>query len=271
LLIQNCSKTQTYQIRLAEGEPFPNEAQLNNIFDFGGDTALENECWRLIGFTTDCSNVNFSDVTIEEDYECAYCSVCYPVYRITECDSLDKNLQWILWDPNATPLVEDGSYLFDIPGYDPDVCYKVNLDYRLCIETFDFYDESNIIDSFTDCAECNEICYKITDCITGESLRLSNAYDWSIYANQILSWYDPKYPETIFCGLIESYLCRSENISATEIILVDCHDTCIDCYPTDPEDPEFIEPSGRFIKPGYKVPSCQSGSLNINSKDCCNE
>ena len=63
------------------------------------------------------------------------------------------------------------------------------------------------------------------------------------------------------CGLVEEYICRTEDIWLEAISVLDCKDSCEDCVPTSIEDSELVFKQ-RKIKPGYDV------DCNDMSKTC---
>lgn len=272
--IINCYTQQRLIIQLAEGQTYPSEDLAGQlVLILAGDPALENGCWKFTGYQTNCDNadINYIDVTIEDSYECDTCSVCYPYYKLTNCAN-PEDVVYIYWSPIVAPLDPTVAYVFsDIPTVDSTACYKAELQYRNCEdEPVDIYDASSISESYSDCATCNQLCYKLIDCETLEEIIVEDP-DFAAYDGKVIKWYNTKTPEDLRCGTIESFLCRMppEGLSEVPANVVDCFDTCEECDPPEPPEPEFVRPN-RSVKPGVNVDPCQTDYLTDPCDDPCN-
>ena len=118
----------------------------------------------------------------------------------------------------------------------------------------------NILDTYTECDDCNAICYRIIDCTDGELIYYTDL-DYSVYVGKVISYVVEGDDETVtFCATVESFTCR--DVPEEELpplfpyTIEDCHDTCEDCYPQPEEEPVPFEPSARTVRPGYDTPAC---------------
>jgi hypothetical protein len=116
-------------------------------------------------------------------------------------------------------------------------------------------DSTNIIQTNTDCEECDKICYRITVC---ESDPLETYYtedDFSAYVGKVIQFIIPE-TEAVVCAEVATYKCRDEEHTLFPYTVSDCFDTCIECYPPDPEPEPPFELNLRTVRPGYDTPAC---------------
>tara|TARA_R110002020_G_scaffold23658_3_gene78614 strand:- start:4780 stop:5850 length:1071 start_codon:yes stop_codon:yes gene_type:complete len=117
-------------------------------------------------------------------------------------------------------------------------------------------DSGNILDSYTECTDCNALCYLITRCDDPEAVYYTDQ-DFSVYVGKVIQW---KTEEMIFCGTVTSFTCRDipdeELPPLFPFAISDCFDNCEDCYPEPDPDPADFELSQRTVKPGYGTDAC---------------
>jgi len=122
------------------------------------------------------------------------------------------------------------------------------------------YRSIDILNTYTDCAECNKPCYKLIDCDTYQTVSTNNPA-FNSYLGSVIKWVDeadaPNYIER--CAVVEKYYCRLESYPQPVITVVDCYKDCARCLYVPPRTEEEIK-AGRIVKPGYDVPDCNRPS-----------
>jgi phosphatidylethanolamine-binding protein (PEBP) family uncharacterized protein len=233
-----------------EGKVFPTEEDLGNVYALTGASQFTNRCWIFTGFVS-CIGAIRSEIATE--YGCSNCAACLPAYLLTNCAD-PNDVYRIGWSKLSPPLVDGTAYIFDFLG---DECYTAQPLVRNCdSEFYQLYSSSNITDSFSDCTTCNQACYKITDCIDPQEVYWINQ-DLAPYVDHIVQWTDGTDTK---CGLVESYTCRLESYPEPRSFeLLDCFDTCVQCYPPTPVEEEFSI-THRAVSPGRQVPPCDTTS-----------
>jgi hypothetical protein len=168
------------------------------------------------------------------------------VYNLIDClGQADEIL--IEWT-GAGFLDPAKSYIFD---FAPDTCYVAQL--RFSNDTLPQYNESNIIEEYDDCATCNAICYRLIDCDGGDDVLTSD--DLAGYVGETIKWTDG---ETEYCSQVQSFVCRTESFSSTDVTVIDCFDNCTECTAVPATEPEpAFEGTKRTVKPKYEVPLCR--------------
>lgn len=242
----NCQTGKLLKIT-PEGKIVPTIEDIGNIYEIFG----ANGCWVFNGFVN-CIDAK-TGMPITKDYQCDNCAVCLPAYLLTNCAD-PNDVHRIGWSIQSAPLVEGVAYIFNFLG---DACYTAQSLVRDCdSELYPIYDHGDIVDTYSDCTTCNEACYKITDC-TDPQLVYWIDQDLSTYVDHIVQWTDGSY---IYCGLVESYTCRLESYPEPRSFeLLDCFDTCVQCYPPTPVEEEFSI-THRAVSPGRQVPPCDTTS-----------
>jgi len=235
------------------------------IYNLSGNSKVEGICWKFIE-TVNCSTVDvgYENITLANDYMCEDCEICNVKYLLIDCT--DSNNQLIIsWSQSELPLNPELIYIFD---FDLNTCW--NIQERpplLCGQ-----DETSpitvtkVINSYTNCIECNKVCYRLVSCSTGLVTHFSENSSWSTYVGKVIRWTTQTIidseilPIEYNCSTVESYICRTETyliVIPADIVIDDCSKSCQDCKPFD--DIEVIEEeinTGRLVKPGYNVPNC---------------
>lgn len=229
---------------------------LLNVYDLQGDPAIEGVCWEFRGELECLGDPDYTGITIKRDYDCANCIVCIPYYKLTDCAD-PQNILDILWDRDEIPLDEDSVYIFD---FAPDTCFTPELQYNQCEYVIQppVYDATDITTTYVDCVTCNQLCYRLIDCETFETIQVILPTDMSMYVGKIIKWVHSSaaFAPIERCALVEIYLCRAETYTARDITILECGaDSCEDCLPQDPVPPP-LPATGRPVEPGYDVPDC---------------
>lgn len=224
------------------------ELIVGNVYKFADPTqTLDNGgCYKVLDELV-CDTPAYTSVTVTNDYESADCEICIPCYEITDCEN-PENTVIIKWDPDADPLNNRKSYVFD---FAPDTCWSAELQFSPCQGTL--YDASNITATYVDCDECTKSCYKLIDCEELYPTISTDLSQFQVYVGKVIYWQD-QLGET-HCATVEAYECNDEVIPVEPIIVLDCFDTCEKCLPQPVPEPIF-ELSSRSVRPGYDTPGC---------------
>lgn len=117
-------------------------------------------------------------------------------------------------------------------------------------------DSGNIIDIYTECTDCNAVCYLITDC-TDPALVYYTEVNMEVYVGKTIQY---RNEDKLFCATVSSFVCREvpeEELPPVFVFAIDdCFDTCEECYPPKPPEPGKFELNQRTVKPGYDTAAC---------------
>ena len=167
-------------------------------------------------------------------------------YLITNCEDPEET-QLVSIDPALDPLDLTLIYVFD---FDLTKCWTIE-------ESVDCpYDNpiSVVSASYASCELCLGICYKLTDCESGEIIYVNNATYAEYVGNTIRVNYEVATGVfEIRCYTVEEVRCPEVTIPSIGEIL-DCFDNCEDCLPK-PVAP-VLDIRNRTVKPGYNTPAC---------------
>lgn len=263
LAFANCDDSEEIVfVKLAEGEDNPDPSNIGDIYELAGDPSLARHCWKFEGYV-DCIEA-IQDVTIVSHKECKFCVNCIPYYLLTDCSNPDNTL-YIFWSKDSAPLEENRVYIFSaVPG----TCFKANLQFSPCedITPEIIYNSSDILYDYDDCEDCLRPCYKLIDC--GEYETVSTEQNLEIYSNKTIQWEDSE--GVIRCALVLPYNCREESYTEVEVTPLACFNSCQECDPPAPPEPEFSL-KARAVAPGYNIPSCSTDhtGTSCNNSDPC--
>jgi len=167
-------------------------------------------------------------------------------YLATNCED-PEDTQLVSIDSTLDPLDLSLIYVFD---FDLTKCWTIE-------ESLDCpFDNpiSTVSASYESCELCLGVCYKLTDCESGEITYVNNVAYAEYVGNTIRVNYEVS--QGVFeirCYTVEEVQCPDVTIPSIGEIL-DCFDNCQDCLPK-PVTP-VLDIKNRTVKPGYDTPAC---------------
>ena len=167
-------------------------------------------------------------------------------YLATNCED-PEDTQLVSIDSTLDPLDLTLIYVFD---FDLTKCWTIQ-------ESLDCpFDNpiSTVSASYASCEICLGVCYKLTDCESGEIIYVNNVAYAEYVGNTIRVNYEVS--QGVFeirCYTVEEIQCPDVTIPSIGEIL-DCFDSCEDCIPK-PVVP-VLDIQNRTVKPGYNTPAC---------------
>mgnify|MGYP000922221058 CR=1 FL=1 len=167
-------------------------------------------------------------------------------YNLVDCAGIlpDVRIEW----NGVAPMVETSSYVF---SFNLNTCWTPEF---IPAQTgLPGYTDVDVTE-FTDCNECNAVCYRIIDCDGGDDVITS---DDAIkgYVGKVIKWQDDLSVER--CGQVVTYLCREEPPGTPVITIIECHENCTDCKAVTNVIAETFTVTPRVVKPKYELPLCK--------------
>ena len=167
-------------------------------------------------------------------------------YLATNCED-PEDTQLVSIDSTLDPLDLTLIYVFD---FDLTKCWTIQ-------ESLDCpFDNpiSTVSASYASCEICLGVCYKLTDCESGEIIYINNVAYAEYVGNTIRVNYEVS--QGVFeirCYTVEEVQCPDVTIPSIGDIL-DCFDSCEDCLPKSVAP--ILNIINRTVKPGYNTPAC---------------